>query len=394
VRISRFAAAIEPSATLKAAAKARELKAKGIDVFDFSLGEPDFLTPAHIREAAKEAMDAGHTRYTPASGELELRKAIASYHKEYHGLDYAPDQICVSSGCKHSIYTALCATLDPGDEVVIPTPYWVSYRDLVQMTGAKAVLVPTTPATGLKMTPDQFRAAITPKTRLLMLNSPCNPTGSVYTPDELAAIAAIVVERDLLCLSDEIYERLLYGAAKFRAFASFGPEVYARTLTINGVSKSYAMTGWRIGWTCGPREILKAMDSVQSQQTSNPCSVSQRAALAALVSRQECVDEMRKEFAARRDYVCRRLQAIPGVALTPPDGAFYAFFDVTAHFGRTLGGTTINNSADFCLAALEQAHVSLVEGAAFGAPGYVRMSFAASTERLEKGLDALSSWLK
>jgi aspartate aminotransferase len=393
MRISRFAAAIEPSATLKAAAMARELKAGGVAVLDFSLGEPDFLTPEHIRAAAKAAMDAGHTHYTPATGIPELKKAIAAYHKSRHGLEYAVNQVAVSSGAKHALYTAMCATLDPGDEVIIPTPYWVSYRDLVQMTGAKAVLVAASEAAGLKITPAQLRSAITPKTRMLLLNSPSNPTGATYTPAELAALAEIVVERDLLAVSDEIYERLLYGDAKFQAFAALGPEVYKRTLTINGVSKSFAMTGWRIGWTAGPPEIIKAMDSVQSQQTSNPSSVSQHAALAALTGDQRCVEEMLAEFAERRDYVVGRLQRMPGVRLAPPTGAFYAFFNVADHFGKSFGDMKVDSSNAFCMALLQQAHVNLVEGGAFGAEGYVRLSFAASMANLRGGLDRLEEWL-
>lgn len=394
MQVSNFANAIEPSATLKAAAMARELKAKGVEVLDFSLGEPDFLTPEHIRLAAKTAMDAGKTHYTPATGVPELKKAVCDYHQRMHGLAYSPAQITVSNGCKHTIYTALCATLNVGDEVIIPTPYWVSYRDLVQMTGAKAVLVPTTAETGLKMTPAQFKAAITPKTKMLLLNSPSNPTGATYTEAELRALAEIVVERDLICLSDEIYEQLLYGNAKFKAFASLGEEVFKRTLTVNGVSKSYAMTGWRIGWTAAPLNIAKAMDAVQSQQTSNPCSVSQYAAIEALNADQTCVADMRKEFAKRREYVCLRLQKMPGVKLNLPDGAFYAFFDVTAHFGKTFGGVKVTNSNTFCGALLQQAHVNLVEGGAFGAEGYVRLSFAAAMQQLERGLDALEAWLK
>jgi len=394
MQVSQFANAIEPSATLKAAAMARELKASGVEVLDFCLGEPDFHTPEHIRLAAKKAMDEGKTHYTPATGVLELRKAVCDYHQRMHGLSYSPAQICVSNGCKHTIYTALCATLNPGDEVVIPTPYWVSYRDLVQMTGAKAVLVETTPANGLKMTPAQFKAAITTKTKMLLINSPSNPTGATYTEAELRALADIVVERDLICLSDEIYEQLVYGATKFNAFASLGPEVFKRTLTVNGVSKSYAMTGWRIGWTAAPIEVARAMDAVQSQQTSCASSVSQYAALEALTADQSCVAAMRKEFGERREYVCSRLSKMPGVKLNLPDGAFYAFFDVTAHFGKTFSGVKVTNSNTFCGALLQQAHVNLVEGGAFGAEGYVRLSFAASMESLERGLDAIEAWLK
>ncbi len=393
MRVSRFAAAIAPSATLAAAAQARELKARGVAVLDFAVGEPDFDTPAHIRAAAAAAMDAGHTRYTAASGIPELKKAICDYHRTRHGVAYQPADICVSNGAKHAIYTALCATLDPGDEVVIPTPYWVSYRDLVEMTGAKAVLVECGPETRFKLTPERLRGALTPKTKMLFLNSPSNPTGMAYAAAELRALAEIVVARDLICLSDEIYERLLYVDEPFQCFAALGDEVKARTLTVNGVSKTYAMTGWRIGWTAAPPAIAKAMDTVQSQQTSNPCSVSQHAALAALAGPQECVERMRQEFARRRDYVCQRLNAMPGISVLPPDGAFYAFFDVRGTFGRRLGGAALTDSGSFCAAALAQAHVNLVTGAAFGAKGFARMSFAASMPQLEAGLDRLAAWL-
>ena len=394
MQVSKFANAIEPSATLKAAATARELRAKGVEVLDFCLGEPDFDTPEHIRAAAKRAMDSGKTHYTPATGIPELKRAICDFHKKNHGLDYTAAQICVSNGCKHTIYTSLCATLNPGDEVVIPAPYWVSYRDLVQMTGAKAVIIETKLANGLKMTPQEFRAALTPRTKMLMINSPCNPTGAVYSESELQALAEIVVERDLIVLSDEIYEKLVYGDVEFTAFASLGPELYKRTLTVNGVSKSYAMTGWRIGWTAAPVEVAKGMDNVQSQQTSCPCSVSQYAALEALTADQTSVEEMRRQFARRREYVCGRLQKTPGVKLNLPDGAFYAFFDVSDYFGKTFGDVKVANTATFCHALLQQAHVNLVEGGAFGAECYVRLSFAASQESLERGLDALEGWLK
>ena len=393
MKVSRYAAAIAPSATLAAAAQARELKARGVAVLDFAVGEPDFDTPAHIRAAAKAAMDAGHTRYTAASGIPELKKAIADDLRTRLGADYQPAEICVSNGAKHAIFTALCATLEPGDEVVIPTPYWVSYRDLVEMTGAKAVLVPCGPETRFKLDAARLSAALTPRTKMLMLNSPGNPTGMAYSRRELLALAEVVVARNLICLSDEIYERLLYVDEPFQCFAALGPEVKARTLTVNGVSKTYAMTGWRIGWTAAPAAIAKAMDTVQSQQTSNPCSVSQHAALAALVGPQDGVETMRREFARRRDFVCARLNHMSGLSVLPPDGAFYAFFDIRKTFGKTFGDVLVKDSASFCAAALGQAHVNLVAGSAFGAEGFARMSFAASMSQLETGLDRLGAWL-
>jgi aspartate aminotransferase len=394
IAISKMAAAVQPSATLAAGAKAKQMKAEGTTVYDFSLGEPDFSTPEHICAAAVKAMHKGHTRYTPAAGIPELRAAVARSYQKIYGLSYTPEQVVVSNGAKHSLHNALAATVGPGDEVIIPTPYWVSYSDLVQMTGARYVLVPTTMETGFKMTPEQLRAAVTPRSRMLMLNSPSNPTGAVYTRRELEALADVVLEKNLAVLSDEIYERLVFGDAKATCFATLRPGLAERTITISGASKSYAMTGWRIGWALGPAPVIKAMGNVQSQQTGCPCSISQAAALAAVEGDQECVERMRREFEARRDLVCGRLKKLPGVKSFLPQGAFYAFFDVSAHFGRTLAGRQVEDSTSFCQAALECAHVNLVTGAAFGAEGYVRLSYAASREQLQAGLDRLEQFLR
>jgi aspartate aminotransferase len=394
IPLSKMAAAVQPSATLAAGAKARQLKAQGVQVYDFSLGEPDFPTPAHICQAAAEAMRAGHTHYTPAAGIAELRAAIAKLYKYSYGLEVTPEQVIVSNGAKHSIHTALAATVGPGDEVLIPSPYWVSYSDLVEMTGASYKLIPTTLEAGFKMTPAHLRSAISPRSRLLMLNSPSNPTGAVYSREELSALADVILSSNLAVLSDEIYERLVYGKAQATCFATLRPGLAERTLTISGVSKSYAMTGWRMGWTVGAGHIIKAMSNVQSQQTGCPSSISQYATLAALEGDQACVEEMRRQFEARRDLVCRRLAELPGVRSRVPEGAFYAFFDISAHFGRTLGGTKVTDSVSFCLAALESAHVNLVPGSAFGAEGFVRLSFAASREQLNGGLERLENLLK
>jgi aspartate aminotransferase len=393
IAVSKLAAAVQPSATLAAGARARKLKADGITVYDYSLGEPDFPTPAHIRAAALQAMEAGQTHYTPANGTAELRAAVSRWYQKTYALRYSPEQVLISNGAKHSIHNALLATVGPGDEVIIPTPYWVSYSDLVQMTGATAVLVTTTLESGFKMTPDQLRRAVTPRSKLLMLNSPCNPTGTVYTRAELEALADVVLESKLAVLSDEIYEQLVFGDAKATCFATLRPGLAERTITISGASKTYAMTGWRMGWALGPANVIKAMGDVQSQQTGCPCSVSQAAAVAALEGDQTCVERMRREFEARRDLVCARLQALPGVRCRVPEGAFYAFFDVSAHFGRTLGGRQVTDSASFCLAALEVAHVNVVPGSAFGAEGYVRLSYATSREQLQGGLDRLEAFL-
>jgi aspartate aminotransferase len=389
-----MAAAVQPSATLAAGAKARQMKAEGIHVFDFSLGEPDFPTPEPICQAAVKAMQAGHTRYTPANGLAELRGAVARLYQKTYGLRCTPEQVLISDGAKHSLHNALAATVGPGDEVIIPTPYWVSYSDLVEMTGAKYVLVPTTHESGFKMTPAQLRAALTPRSRLLMLNSPSNPTGTVYTRKELEALADVVLDAPLAVLSDEIYERLVYGEARATCFATLRPDLAERTITVSGASKTYAMTGWRIGWAVGPAPVIKAMGNVQSQQTGCPCSISQYAALAALEGDQEGVEKMRREFEARRDLVCRRLSALPGVKCPTPGGAFYAFFNVAGHFGRTLAGKRVSDSLSFCQVALESAHVNLVPGSAFGAEGYVRLSFATSREQINGGLDRLEQLLK
>lgn len=394
IGISKMASLVQPSATLAAGAKARQMRDAGLDVFDFSLGEPDFPTPEHIRAAAVAAMNKGATKYTPANGTAELRAAIARSYDRTYALKVSPEQVLVSNGAKHSLHNALAATVGPGDEVIIPTPYWVSYSDLVQMTGASYVLVPTRLEDGFKMSPAQLKAAITPRSRLVMLNSPSNPTGAVYSRGELEALADVVLSSNLGVISDEIYERLVFGTAKATCFATLRPGLADRTITISGVSKTYSMTGWRIGWALGPAAVIKAMNNVQSQQTSCPCSVSQAAAIAALEGEQGCVETMRKEFEARRDLVCGRLAKLPGVRSFVPDGAFYAFFDVSAHFGRTLGGKPVSDSLSFCLAALEGAHVNLVPGSAFGAEGFVRMSFATSPEQITGGLDRLETFLK
>jgi aspartate aminotransferase len=398
LRLSPACQTLKPSATIAAAAKAKELKAKGITVYDFTLGEPDFNTPAHIRQAAIAAMEAGHTHYTASGGIPELKKAVCQLYQRDYGLSFQPNQVLISNGAKHSIHNVLAALCGPGDEVIIPTPYWVSYSALVELTGATPVLVPTTEASGWVMTAEQFAAAITPRTRLLMLNNPCNPTGTAYTAAQLKALADVAVAKDVLVLSDEIYEKLIYAGAEFRCFATFGPEVAARTILVSGVSKAYAMTGWRIGWAIGPAAVITAMDNLQSQETSNPCSISQHAAVAALNGPQDTVESMRQEFEKRRDDVMGRLEAMRpkyGLTFAQPGGAFYAFFNVSQSFGRKLGGgRVVSNATDFCTALLEEAHVALVTGDAFGAPGYVRLSFATNIDTLTAGLDRLDAFLR
>jgi aspartate aminotransferase len=392
--ISKIVQALEPSATLAMAAKARELKAAGRTVYDFSVGEPDFTTPAHICEAAVKAMQAGHTHYTASGGIQELRAAVAKQYKTRHGLEYAPAQVVVSNGAKHSLHNAFTVLCDPGDEVIIPAPYWVSYAELVKLTGAKPVIVPTEEKNDFRLTPAQLKAAITPKSKILLLCSPSNPTGSMYSPADLGALADVVLEKNLTVISDEIYERLIYGDNKFASFATVRPGLQERTITVNGVSKAYAMTGWRIGWTLAPAAVSKAMDSLQSQETSNPSSISQYAALSALEGPQQCVDDMLAEFAKRREYVRRRIAELPKVTCPEMGGAFYAFFNIQAHLGREYGGKPVKNSADWCLELLAQKGVATVMGSAFGADGYARLSFATDLKTLEAGLNGIAEFLK
>lgn len=395
MQTSRLVNELPPSETLAAAAKARELKDKGIDVLDFTLGEPDFITPEHIRRAAVSAMEAGHTHYTAATGVAELKRAICDAFKRDHGVTYKPSEVTVSNGAKHALHNVLSAVCNPGDEVIIPTPYWVSYAALVQLVGAVPVLVETTEAEGFCLSAEKLIAHCTGKTRMLLLNSPSNPTGVVYPVETLAALAKVAVEKDLIVLSDEIYDKLLYKGYEFRSFASFGEDVRSRTVIVNGVSKAYAMTGWRIGWTLAPENVSTAIGKLQSQQTSNPCSISQYAAVAALNGPQQCVTEMLAEFEQRKGYVLDRLKAMPGLSMASPGGAFYAFFNVKSHFNRSLmGGPPVKDSTEFCTALLERAHVALVSGDAFGAKGYVRMSFASSMDSLRRGLDALEKFIR
>ncbi|MDR3632419.1 MAG: pyridoxal phosphate-dependent aminotransferase [Isosphaeraceae bacterium] len=385
---------IAPSATLAMAAEAKRLKGQGVAVLDFALGEPDFPTPENIQEAAFRAIRGGQTHYTPPAGMPELREAIADLYTKQQGLPTQAAQVVISNGAKHSIHNALMALCGPGDEVIIPSPYWVSYADLVKLTGATPVVIATPESSGFKLTPEQLEAAITPRSRLLMINSPSNPTGVVYVRGDLERLADVVLRTQIGVISDEIYEQLTYGGVAPTCFATLRPELAERTITVSGVSKTYAMTGWRIGWAVAPLAVSKFMGDLQSQETSNPCSVSQWAALEAVTGPQDSVRAMKEQFAKRRAYVLERIERLPGVTCIPPGGAFYAFMNVSSHFGRTLGGQVITDSTSFCLTALAKAHVALVMGSAFGAEGYARLSFATDLATLEKGFDALEVFLK
>jgi aspartate aminotransferase len=392
LRTARRMRALEPSATLAMAARAAAMTAAGIDVIDLSVGEPDFPTPQHICRAAEEAIRAGKTKYTPAAGIPQLRKAVADDYSRRTGLAVTPAQVVVSNGAKHSLHNVFTALLDEGDEVIVPTPYWVSYAELIKLAGARPVLIETRIEDDFKLSPMALRAALTPRTRMLLLCSPSNPTGVVYSAAELAALATIAVEHDLAVVSDEIYDQLVYDGRASVSFPTLQPGLEQRTVVVAGVSKTYSMTGWRIGWTIAPEPLSRALANLQSQETSNPASVSQHAAVAALTGPQECVAEMLRAFERRRNLVVERLGALPGVRLPEIGGAFYAFFDIREPLAR-MRSAGIGTSMEWCEALLERKHVALVAGSAFGAEGHVRMSFAASEEKLSAGIDRIASFL-
>ncbi|MEX0677044.1 MAG: pyridoxal phosphate-dependent aminotransferase [Pirellulales bacterium] len=392
--ISRIVQALEPSATMAMAAKAKELKAAGKTVYDFSIGEPDFTTPQHICQAALDAMSAGHTHYTAAQGIPELRAAIAKQYEARHGLKYGAHQVVVSNGAKHSLHNVFTALCNPGDEVIIPAPYWVSYAELVKLTGAVPVIVSTEESNDFKLTPARLREAATDRSTILLVCSPSNPTGTMYSPQELGELADVVLERGLTVVADEIYERLVYGNHRFASFATVRPGIEERTVIVNGASKAYAMTGWRIGWTLTPANLAKAMADLQSQETSNPSSISQYAALAAVEGPQQCVEVMLAEFAKRRQFVRERIAGLKGVSCPEMAGAFYAFVNIKEHLGRSYGGRRVDNSTQWCLALLEKQNVATVMGSAFGAEGYVRISFATSLDVLKAGFDRIEAFLK
>jgi aspartate aminotransferase len=376
---------VTPSLTLAIAAKAKALKAEGIDVCSFSAGEPDFDTPAHIKAAAAKALDEGKTKYGAAAGEPKLREAIARKLKTDNGLDYKSENVIVTNGGKHSLYNLIVALIDPGDEVIIPAPYWLSYPEMVTLVGGVPVIVSTDATTGYKITPEQLRKAITPKTKLFILNSPSNPTGMVYTPDEIKALAQVVVDADIFVVSDEIYEKILYDGAEHISIGSLGKEIFERTLISNGFAKAYSMTGWRLGYLAGPVEIIRAASTIQGHSTSNVCTFAQYGAIAALESSQDCVEEMRQAFAKRRQVMLDRLNAIPGLSTAKPDGAFYLFPDISK---------TGLKSLKFCDALLEEHQVAVIPGIAFGADDNIRLSYATDMATIEKGMDRLEKFVK
>jgi aspartate aminotransferase len=386
-RVSGRVRALKPSETLALSARARELRARGERVVSFAAGEPDFDTPAHIQDAAVEAIRAGHHRYTDVGGVPALRAAVAEKLRKDEGVSYTPRQVVVSNGAKHSIWNALFTLLEPGDEVLIPVPYWVSFPEMVRLCGGTPVFV-TPRGGGLKVSPEDLERAATPRARVIILNSPNNPSGAVYAGEEIEAIAEFARSRDLMVISDEIYERLVYGGARHVSIASLGEDARSRTILVNGVSKTWAMTGWRIGYAAAPAEIAEAMERLQGQSTSNPSSVSQQAALRALTGDDAPAEAMKVRFAARRDLAIARIARFPGVRLVPPEGAFYVFPDFSERIAGARNG--VSTSTQLCDFLIDEAKVVCVPGAAFGMEGHVRISYAVSERDLEEGLNRIA----
>ena len=394
VRLSSRLAKVKPSATLAVTAALAELRRQGKDVVDFGTGEPDFDTPEHIKAAAAKALAAGKTKYTPVSGTLELKQAIVTKLARDNELTYAPEEIIASCGGKHSLLNAFLALFQDGDEVIVPAPYWVSYVDMLALSDAQAVIVPTTEQEGFRMSPTALEAAIGPRTRAVILNSPSNPTGSAYDADELRALGDVCLRRDLLVISDDVYERLTYDGFVQRHILSLCPELRSHTLVISSCSKTYAMTGWRLGYTAGPMHVIAAMATLQGQSTSNPSSITQAAAVEALAGPQGCVEEMLVEFARRRAFVLERLRAIPGATVVAPRGAFYVLPSIGAFLGRRICGRDVESASDLASYLLAESGVAVVAGEDFGAPQSIRISYATSMALLEKGLDRLERGLK
>ncbi len=391
--LAKIGSAVQASTTLAIDAMYKKMRADGVDVIGFGAGEPDFDTPEHIKEAGIKSIRDNFTRYTPAAGTEALRKAVCDRLAADCGVSYKPSQIVVSSGAKHNIYIALLALVDPGDEVILPAPYWVSYYEQVKLCAGVPVEIFCDESTKFKMTAAQLEAAITPNTKAIILNSPSNPTGMMYSRQELEAIVGVCIKHGIYIISDEVYYRLVYDGAKFCSVAALGEEAWSHTILINGVSKSYAMTGWRIGYACAPDEIAKVMANIQSHSTSAPSSVSQMAALEALKAPQESIESMRVAFEQRRDFFMQRASTISGVSCVRPEGAFYIMMNMEQLVGKTLYGQAINNSDDFAKLFLEKGLVALVPCSGFGAPNYLRWSYATSMENIREGLDRLERFL-
>ena len=393
LEISRLCQSIAPSVTLKINAMAAQLREKGQDIISLGAGEPDFDTPAFIRDAAKAALDAGETRYTAASGTPALRRSVCDFLRREKGLTYRPDQVLICTGAKQALLNAFVAMLNPGDEVILPAPCWVSYPEMIAMAGGKAVWVEATEAEGFVPPIERIRAAVTERTKAILLNSPNNPTGAVWTREQLLAVGQLAVEKDIYLISDEIYDQLVYDGAEAVSVASLSPAIYARTLMVNGWSKAYAMTGWRLGYAAGPKALIAAMGAYQSHATGNPNAIAQAAGLAALEGDQRCVREMAAAFTRRRGMVLSLLAEMPYVSAFRPQGAFYVLLNVKELMGKRIGGREIHGSVELAEMLLEYAQIAVVPGAPFGAEGYVRLSYAAADDRLGEAMRRLRAFL-
>ncbi len=392
--LSQRAQSISESLTLSIDAKAKKMKAEGYDVIGFGAGEPDFSTPDFIIQAAKEALDKGFTKYTPSSGTLELRQAVCRKLERDNNLIYTPEEIIVSNGAKHSLYNIFQAILNPGDEVIIPQPYWLSYPEMVKLADGVSVFVNTKEENCFKIQIEDLENAITPKTKAFILNNPCNPTGCVYEKSELQEIADLAVEKGFYIISDEIYEELVYDDMQHISIASLNDRVKNLTITVNGMSKAYSMTGWRIGYAAGPREIIKVMGNLQSHATSNPNSIAQYASTVALDAPRECVRDMVSKFNERRTYMMERINSISNLSCYTPKGAFYIMMNISQAFGKKHGDSVINDSLSFSNTLLESKMVTVVPGIAFGADSFVRLSYATSMDNIEKGLDRIEEFME